>query len=192
MAPRPLALASIAAVSALAFASLAGCPGTLSLEEKQHLAYDCPDVPSVILARRCASAGCHDATTRMAGLDLASPNVEQRLLGVPSNGGGALVDLHDPESSVLLLKLTDRPPFGARMPAGKPPIDAQAYACIHTWVLSFVPVTPPVDSGARIDASEDAVDSDASDAADQDAGDASDATDASLDGDGDAIDATDG
>jgi hypothetical protein len=190
MAARPIALAS-AASAAIALASLAGCPGTLTLEEKQHLAYDCPDVPSVILARRCATAGCHDAATQMGGLDLGSPRVEQRLLGVPSNGGGALIDLHDPENSVLLLKMSERPPFGARMPEQKPPIDAQAYACIHAWVLSFLPPTTPVDSGspspvADADASDDASDADASDAdasdaADQDAAEASDATDASDD-----------
>jgi hypothetical protein len=144
---RPLAALALAALGAL-FAVTSGCPGTLSLEEKQHLAYDCPDVPSVILARRCANAGCHDADARAGGLDLVSPKLAQRLIGVPANGGaGALIDLRDPESSVLLTKLGDRPPFGARMPSGRPAIDAASYACVHAWVYAFVPLKTPVDAG---------------------------------------------
>jgi hypothetical protein len=161
---RPLAALALGALGAL-FAVTSGCPGTLSLEEKQHLAYDCPDVPSVILARRCANAGCHDADGRAGGLDLASPKLAQRLLGVPASGGaGALVDLRDPESSVLLTKLGDRPPFGARMPSGRPAIDPASYACLHAWVYSFVPVKTPVDAGApALDAADVLVDDAATD-----------------------------
>jgi hypothetical protein len=193
-----LAFAGLVVATAAATLSL-GCPGTLSLEEKQHLAYDCPDVPSVILARRCANAGCHDAAFAAGGLDLASPKLAQRLIGVPASGGaGALIDLRDPESSVLLTKLGDRPPFGARMPSGRPAIDPASYACVHAWVYAFVPVKTPFDAGSPFTDADAAMAIDAGDAADAaqsgdsaiDAIDAIDAVDASAD-DADATDAQD-
>lgn len=146
-------LLAAAAVLSAGTSALVGCPGTLTLEEKQHLAYDCPDVPTVILARRCGNAGCHDAETSAGALDLASPKVEQRLIGAQSAyGEGALIDLRDPERSLLLTKLGDAPPFGARMPSGRPPIDPAAYACVRAWVYSFVPVEEPADAASTPDA----------------------------------------
>ncbi len=182
-APRPRPpLASLALLLAEGLAlgaGVLGCPGTLSLEEKQHLAYDCPDVPSVILARRCANAGCHDATAAAANLDLASPKVAQRLVGVQASGGaGALIDLRDPESSVLLTKLGDRPTFGARMPSGRPAIDPASYACVHAWVYAFVPVETTTDSGPPASDAEPDADADA-------------ATDTGPAGDAQDVDATD-
>jgi hypothetical protein len=154
----------LAASTALGVATaLVGCPGTLTLEEKQHLAYDCPDVPSVVFARRCAIAGCHDATSAAADLDLDSPKLAERLLGMQAHyGDGALIDLREPDRSVLLTKLSESPPYGARMPEGRPPLDDAAQACVRAWVYAQL----PADAGA--------------DGATSDAGDVLDAADATY------------
>jgi hypothetical protein len=129
----------------------AGCPGTLedqaaflaALRTDGGLEADartpegganCLDVPQAVFMPSCALSGCHDAKSKTQGLDLQSPNVASRLVGIPATEGpGLLVDPSAPSNSVLYLKLTPMPPFGARMPlAGM--LDDAAIACVLAWI----------------------------------------------------------
>lgn len=95
----------------------------------------CPDVVTKTLAPLCASGGCHSAKTRASALDLASPDIVDRLRGVKASGGaGLLIDEKDLSRSVLLLKLQDPPPFGNTMPLGNEPLDPATVACITAWL----------------------------------------------------------
>ena len=147
----------LAAAGCLALLGLAGCPGTLADREAFEAAmieagtleagavtgddtdasFQCPDVPSGILAARCGLSGCHGSTPA-AGLDLVSPDVHARLTGKAANGGpGVLVDPGgDPDASVLYLKLTASPPFGSRMPLAGDPLDDATLACVAAWIPS--------------------------------------------------------
>jgi hypothetical protein len=133
-------------------AALLGCPGTLddparffdAAGNDAALAGDaalpdagasCPDVPQTIFASTCTGAGCHNAHDKTQGLDLQSPNVATRLLGAQATEGpGLLIDPMAPSSSVLYMKLTPMPPFGARMPlAGM--LDNPSIACVLAWIV---------------------------------------------------------
>jgi hypothetical protein len=115
-----------------------GCPGTL--DDPSRFLPDggaggaCPDVPSSIFLPKCALAGCHSSTDKIQGLDLQSPGVAGRLVGVCARGGGLLVDPVNPSSSVVYTKLTLAPPFGSRMPLGRAPLDSPTMACVLTWI----------------------------------------------------------
>jgi len=95
----------------------------------------CPDIPTTVFAARCATAGCHDTTTKAQSLDLASPDVFARLSGKPSTlGPGSLLDPDgDPGKSVVYTKLLAPPPFGIRMPIGTP-LDDATTACVAAWI----------------------------------------------------------
>src|SRR5262249_11183603 len=114
--------------SALSLVCLA-CPGTL--QDPERFVHDaatdgptvdpeagaaaggCPDVPTQVFAARCGVAGCHSATGPSNGLDLASPNVADRITGACAHGGaGYLVDPTNPSASVIYKKLMNPPPFG--------------------------------------------------------------------------------
>ena len=131
-----------------------GCPGTLDdparfLEAGAVGATDasapvggdeagadgsCPDVPA-LLAHTCTASTCHNASDKAQGLDLQSPDVAARLVGVPATeGAGVLVDPSTPSKSVLYEKLGASPPFGARMPLGASPLDAPTLACVLAWI----------------------------------------------------------
>lgn len=95
----------------------------------------CPDVPTTF-AQSCGTAGCHDVTTRAESLDLASPGVASRLVGVPAvEGVGLLIDPSTPSKSVVYTKLLSTPPFGLRMPTAKP-LDDATTQCVLAWVTS--------------------------------------------------------
>lgn len=131
---RPFAIACIVTTAA--------CAGTLddptqftSAGATTHQdAGACGDVEALV-AMRCATSGCHAATSPSASLDLATPGVLARLAGKPASGGGTLLVPGDPSTSVLYLKLTARPPFGARMPYGSS-LDDASTACIHDWIAA--------------------------------------------------------
>jgi hypothetical protein len=118
----------------------------------------CPDVPSLFV-KSCGESGCHDAKTQAQGLDLVSPGVASRLVGVTTTEGtGLLIDPGAPSQSVVYTKLLASPPFGARMPTGAP-LDDATIACVLTWVTAQAAVATKdagvVDSGSgRPDASD--------------------------------------
>ncbi len=121
----------------------------------------CADVPSVTFAQSCALAGCHDSMTKTEGLDLQSPGVAARLVGVMAvEGPGLLIDPTNPSQSVVYEKLTATPPFGLRMPTTMA-LDDATIQCVLSWVTAQASATqavadagaPMVDSAAPADAS---------------------------------------
>jgi len=108
----------------------------------------CPDVPT-LFAKTCGTTGCHDATTKAEALDLVSPGLASRLVGVPSvEGVGLLIDPASPSKSVLYTKLLSSPPFGARMPTGGA-LDTSTTQCVLAWITSQASSTPAMgDAGA--------------------------------------------
>ena len=131
-----------------------GCPG--SLEDPDRFALDgagaaCPDITQTLFPTDCATAQCHSAAVKQQGLDLQSPDVLARLVGVPATGGpGLLIDPSTPQASVIYTKLTATPPFGARMPFGETPLDDGTVACVLQWI------TAQVDGGASDGSTADA------------------------------------
>jgi hypothetical protein len=105
----------------------------------------CADVPTMFHST-CGTPGCHSAASHTQGLDLETPDVAARLVGVTAMGGGLLIDTSTPDKSVIYTKLTSSPPFGSQMPLGKPALDATALACVHAWVSAQ---TGPSDAGAE-------------------------------------------
>jgi hypothetical protein len=115
---------------------LTACPGSLAHPE-QFTTQPCPDIPLTLFAHQCAASGCHAAASRDGQLDLASPDLESRLVDRPASGGhGLLVDARSPDESVLYTKVTATPPFGARMPFGAAPLDDATIACLRSWVAA--------------------------------------------------------
>jgi hypothetical protein len=96
----------------------------------------CPDIPQ-FLAATCTASSCHNASDEAQGLDLQSPDVTSRLVSImATEGPGLLVDPSAPTASILYLKLTASPPFGAQMPLGKRPLPEAMTACVLDWIES--------------------------------------------------------
>ena len=94
------------------------------------------DLQARIFAPSCGIAGCHSAVAPTYGLDLASPGLASRLVGVASRGcvGRTLVVPGDPAASYLIEKLsTDLPQCGLRMPSGST-LDPALVDCIRAWI----------------------------------------------------------
>jgi hypothetical protein len=88
----------------------------------------------------------------MAGLDLVTTELAQRLVGRPAAGGGVLVNPKRPETSVLYTKLTPTPPFGSRMPTVGGPLDDATTACVLGWVKTLEAAAPDAGFDAAVDA----------------------------------------
>jgi hypothetical protein len=96
----------------------------------------CPDIPQ-FFAATCTASSCHNASDEAQGLDLQSPDVTARLVSVmATEGPGLLVDPSAPSASILYLKLTASPPFGAEMPLGQKPLPGAMTACVLDWIES--------------------------------------------------------
>jgi hypothetical protein len=157
---------------AAAIAACAGCPGTLDDPARflvdvsdagigGDAATACPDVPNALFVPTCAAAPCHSEANKAQSLDLQSPDVANRLVGVPATeGDGLLIDPTHPSQSVVYTKLTSTPPFGARMPLGITPLDDATLACVLSWVSRQ---TGSAGSDAGSDAASDAGSVDATD-----------------------------
>ena len=124
-----LLIALSAAVAALAFT---GCPGHLDDPERFRMALcgmpgqpvcttttstmapTTAEVQSAILVPKCGFGGCHAAQFPGGGLDLASPNLEARLVSVTSStalcSGRVMVNPGAPNASLMWTKLSDPPP----------------------------------------------------------------------------------
>jgi hypothetical protein len=129
----------------------AGCPGTLADPALFLAALDasatngdasatnedggaCPDIPD-FFAATCTGSTCHSSSNKAQGLDLQSPDVASRLVGIAATEGpGLLIDPSSPSDSILYLKLTASPPFGAQMPLAETPVDASTLACVLAWI----------------------------------------------------------
>jgi hypothetical protein len=95
-----------------------------------------------IFAETCGTMGCHDDSLQaQAGLDLVSPDVESRLIGVNATGIGCesaiLVVAGDPESSYLLDKVLNAPGIcGLQMPyVGT--ISASDVETLRQWIIDL-------------------------------------------------------
>ena len=127
----------------------AGCPASLDDPSRFFGALDgdggkaeCPDIPTSLFIPVCATAGCHNPTDKAGaqGLDLESPGLNGRLVGIHATGGaGLLIDPVQPGQSVLYTKLGFSPPYGVRMPFGKQPLDDATIACVLAWIEENVP-----------------------------------------------------
>jgi hypothetical protein len=119
-------------------ALLAGCPGTLTDEEKAKFTgggttFECEEI-GPYLTKKCGTAGCHGATTPASNLDLVSPGVEQRIANKTAMCGGLLANTNDPQSSSIYTKLLDPPPCGARMPFLQEKLPDEEIDCVLTWL----------------------------------------------------------
>ena len=132
---------------------LVGCPPG-SLEDPERFldasapdaSASCPpgfDVEKDLFAKSCTSSLCHDDTDGGGKLNLLSPGVAARLVGVPSSDGSCgsrlLIDPTTPEQSFLLEKLTSSTPAcGERMPNGPTPLPAAQIECVKVWIYGLV------------------------------------------------------
>jgi hypothetical protein len=178
-----------------------GCPGDLHDPERFEGVLVCRSGIDVelIFSNRCGGSICHGGNSLdpAGGLDLTSPGLPQRLVGVAARecDGFLRVDPHDPDRSFLLGKLIDPPAgCGDRMPlVGM--LSPAEIACVRAYVHSIAgqrfDAGPPAPTDGGADAAmPDAAVLDASmpDAAILDASmpDASDDLDASTPAPGDA------
>ena len=133
--------AGVAAVSSIAL--LAGCPG--KLRDPGRFTGDgglggaggggsmCPDVPTEILAKKCAGSGCHSAPTPQLGLDLVTDGVEARVVGkMAGECKHPLADPADPAGSQIYIKIAGTDCGGRMPPAG--PLSDSEIACVKTWI----------------------------------------------------------
>ena len=131
----------------VALAVLAGCPGKLNDKARFLVDLDaggdagdagpCGDVPTRIFVPSCGSNGCHSATAPQQGLDLVSPGVASRVVGVQAKVcAGTLADPDNPAGSLLYTKLATRPACGAQMPLAQPPLGNADAACVLDWIAS--------------------------------------------------------
>ena len=122
-----------------------GCPGTLA--DKERFLVDaaapdgggnaCGDVPTRIFVAQCGGSGCHGASAPQQGLDLESPDLAARVVGIPAVSCAAtLADPADPASSFLYTKLAVKPPCGAQMPLARPPLGSADVACVLAWIAA--------------------------------------------------------
>lgn len=97
------------------------------------------DIPKLFV-QTCNGEACHgNGGGSAAGLDLISPNVEDRVSGVMgTNCNGLLADLSKPQSSLLYTKVTE-PDCGVLMPMGGKPLDEDQLTCMEYWISGLVP-----------------------------------------------------
>lgn len=141
-------LRSLTFVAALTL--LVGCPGRLT-DKEQFLADAgdldsgesdagngiCGDVLTRIFIPSCGGTGCHGATAPQQGLDLESPGVAARVVGVIAKGCPVnLADPKDPNGSLMYQKLSASPPCGAQMPLARPPLSDADAACVFNWIAA--------------------------------------------------------
>ena len=100
----------------------------------------CGDVEKTILAAKCGGAGCHGPTGPQSGLDLESPGVAARVVGVAAKGcQGILADPAAPETSLLYTKLLAENDCEARMPLARPVLNPMDTECVKTWIAKQTP-----------------------------------------------------
>ena len=130
---------------------LAGCPGTLADKEAYEAALDggrarngdggdagpCGDVVARIFVPNCGGSGCHGRDAPQQDLDLVSPGVASRVVGITGKGCSvALADPADPEGSLIYQKLSPSPPCGSPMPLARPPLSRADAACVLAWIAA--------------------------------------------------------
>ena len=132
--------------------ALGGCPGTLDNKAEfldggaaagtgsstgTGSGGPCGDVPVDILASKCGGTSCHGPKSPQLGLDLESPGVASRVVGVSAKiCSGLLANPGDPAASVMYTKLLANTSCGgARMPSGRPPLGPTEIECVKSWII---------------------------------------------------------
>jgi hypothetical protein len=150
-------LAATIVTTALSFA-VTGCGSSDSMTTTPDAGPPAPcdlAAAEAVLTPKCALSGCHDTTTKYAGLDLSpAPDLGTRLLGVRSSGSNGsfcasnttpYLEAHtNPATGLLLQKVSTTAPCGMIMPFGATPtsgrLSATAIACLTSWATT---VTSP-------------------------------------------------
>jgi len=136
----------------IACSLLFGCAGSLDHPERfAYLGWGPDAGPSApaddagcdpvadIFPPSCTTSACHSTQSQQGNLDLESAGLPQRLVGKQAHGGpGLLIDPAHPDQSVLLLKVSDNPPFQFQMPLGAPALSPDELACLTAWVDAAV------------------------------------------------------
>jgi hypothetical protein len=80
--------------------------------------------------------GCHDPKKGGSAIDLVGFSIENygKVVRGGVNSGDQIVVPSMPCESVLLQKLGESPPFGARMPTFGPYLSRKERALIHDWI----------------------------------------------------------
>lgn len=92
----------------------------------------CVDAVPAMFASSCAGSACHSAGG--PSVDLLSPDVAARVVGVAArSGGGVLADVQRPGDSVLLRRLLGTS-AGPVMPPGAPQVSAEVARCVEAWI----------------------------------------------------------
>ena len=102
----------------------------------------CPPIAETFSKNGCTNEGCH-GNTFVGGLDLVSPDIAERIVGIPSVTdacqGELLVDPDNVDNS-LLLRLIDPVRYAARescsvpMPFGTAGVSEDDVRCFETWI----------------------------------------------------------
>jgi hypothetical protein len=121
-----------------------GCAGDLS--DPGAFTGEQPPVETkdaeTILAESCGTTGCHDDSSQaQAGLDLVSPGVAQRVVGIGAIAIGCtdqtLVVAGDPENSYLLDKILNEVTIcGLQMPIIGA-LDQEEVDVIRDWIVDL-------------------------------------------------------
>jgi len=101
------------------------------------------DCQTAIFAANCV--GCHGTLSQAVGLDLQSPNVGARLVGIATGNGSScpganLLDKgSNPATGVFIQKVTMASPTcgGSSMPFGLPLLSASDQQCLTSWATSL-------------------------------------------------------
>jgi hypothetical protein len=125
-----------AALVLAAAVAAGGCAG--ELESPERFADCAPGFVEQLFQEGCSGGGdCHDSSEPEADLDLVTAGQGARLLGVASVqeecGGAPLIDPAGGDH-LLLQKLDDGPPCGARMPFGEAKLSAREIECVRRWI----------------------------------------------------------
>lgn len=95
-----------------------------------------PDEVQRAFDESCATAGCHDANTQQAGLNLSAGASASVIDGSASQASLPLVELGNVEGSYLAIKILEpMPPTGERMPPGREP--GANEAIIIGWIAGL-------------------------------------------------------
>ncbi|WP_437308172.1 c-type cytochrome domain-containing protein [Sorangium sp. So ce388] len=99
----------------------------------------CAEAPALVTSK-CATAGCHDANSKQAGLSLAS-GWENAVRGKESacGGGASVLVPGDPDASTVYTKVTPTPSCNNRMPLGGQPLSDTEIACIRDFIAALTP-----------------------------------------------------
>ena len=97
----------------------------------------CADVVARIFVPSCGGTGCHGPVAPQQDLDLVSPGVAARVVGIAGIGcASTLADPANPEASLIYQKLSPVPPCGSPMPLARPALSDEDAACVLAWIAA--------------------------------------------------------